>query len=177
MGRTPGSEGAQVEGGKAARESGGGGEVREVKSAAGPSRCWNCSPAAAAARPAWTNSPRNCACCAAACTSRQDPCGNAAPSTVSTISAPVPGRGPGLVPWGSRSTRLGPLLYGERHHQSARRQPQRRLRTAPSPGLPRPHQQVPVGRTLLVPSYFAGSCGGAPPAVVKEYVENQKWPY
>lgn len=24
------------------------------------------------------------------------------------------------------------------------------------------------------PSYFAGSCGGAPLAVVKEYIENQK---
>ncbi|MEU5726690.1 transposase, partial [Micromonospora sp. NPDC047738] len=26
------------------------------------------------------------------------------------------------------------------------------------------------------PSYFAGSCGGAPLAVVKEYIENQKRP-
>jgi hypothetical protein len=34
MGRTPGSEGAQVEGRKAARGCGGGSEVREVKSAA-----------------------------------------------------------------------------------------------------------------------------------------------
>jgi putative transposase len=33
-----------------------------------------------------------------------------------------------------------------------------------------------VGRTPLAPSYFAGSCGGAPLAVVKEYIENQKRP-
>lgn len=26
------------------------------------------------------------------------------------------------------------------------------------------------------PSYFAGSCGGASPTVVKEYIENQKRP-
>jgi putative transposase len=26
------------------------------------------------------------------------------------------------------------------------------------------------------PSYFAGSCGGAPLAVVKEYIENQRRP-
>lgn len=29
---------------------------------------------------------------------------------------------------------------------------------------------------LWSPSYFAGSCGGAPLAVVKEYIENQKRP-
>ncbi|MET9908371.1 IS200/IS605 family transposase [Streptomyces sp. NPDC006476] len=26
------------------------------------------------------------------------------------------------------------------------------------------------------PSYFAASCGGAPPAIIKEYIENQKQP-
>ena len=29
---------------------------------------------------------------------------------------------------------------------------------------------------LWAPSYFAGSCGGAPLSVVKEYIENQKRP-
>jgi putative transposase len=32
------------------------------------------------------------------------------------------------------------------------------------------------GAHLWSPSYFAGSCGGAPLAVVKEYIENQKRP-
>jgi putative transposase len=32
------------------------------------------------------------------------------------------------------------------------------------------------GDHLWSPSYFAGSCGGAPLAVVKEYIENQKRP-
>ena len=32
------------------------------------------------------------------------------------------------------------------------------------------------GEHLWSPSYFAGSCGGAPLAVVKEYIENQKRP-
>ncbi|MFF9654321.1 transposase, partial [Streptomyces sp. NPDC014622] len=38
------------------------------------------------------------------------------------------------------------------------------------------HQQVPVGEHFWSPSYFAASCGGAPLAVIKEYVENQKRP-
>ncbi|MEU3458054.1 transposase, partial [Micromonospora sp. NPDC006766] len=29
---------------------------------------------------------------------------------------------------------------------------------------------------LWSPSYFAGSCGGAPLAVIREYIENQKRP-
>jgi putative transposase len=29
---------------------------------------------------------------------------------------------------------------------------------------------------LRAPSYFAGSCGGAPLSVVKEYIDNQKRP-
>jgi putative transposase len=32
------------------------------------------------------------------------------------------------------------------------------------------------GGHLWSPSYFAASCGGAPLAVVKEYIENQKRP-
>jgi putative transposase len=32
------------------------------------------------------------------------------------------------------------------------------------------------GDHLWSPSYFAGSCGGAPLAVIKEYIENQKRP-
>ena len=32
------------------------------------------------------------------------------------------------------------------------------------------------GGHMWSPSYFAGSCGGAPLAVVKEYIENQKRP-
>ena len=32
------------------------------------------------------------------------------------------------------------------------------------------------GEHLWSPSYFAGSCGGAPLTVVKEYIENQKRP-
>lgn len=32
------------------------------------------------------------------------------------------------------------------------------------------------GAHFWSPSYFAGSCGGAPPAIVKDYIENQKRP-
>jgi putative transposase len=32
------------------------------------------------------------------------------------------------------------------------------------------------GGHLWSPSYFAGSCGGAPVSVVREYIENQKRP-
>ncbi|HWS36505.1 MAG TPA: IS200/IS605 family transposase [Actinoplanes sp.] len=32
------------------------------------------------------------------------------------------------------------------------------------------------GDQLWTPSYFAGSCGGAPLTVIKEYIENQKRP-
>lgn len=32
------------------------------------------------------------------------------------------------------------------------------------------------GKHFWSPSYFAGSCGGAPLAVVKDYIENQKRP-
>jgi putative transposase len=32
------------------------------------------------------------------------------------------------------------------------------------------------GEHFWSPSYFAGSCGGAPLAVIKEYIENQKRP-
>lgn len=32
------------------------------------------------------------------------------------------------------------------------------------------------GSALWTPSYFAGSCGGAPLSVIKEYIENQKRP-
>ncbi|WP_426336108.1 IS200/IS605 family transposase [Pseudoduganella sp. R-31] len=33
------------------------------------------------------------------------------------------------------------------------------------------------GGTLWSPSYFAGSCGGAPIAVIRQYVEQQKTPH
>lgn len=32
------------------------------------------------------------------------------------------------------------------------------------------------GKSLWSPSYFAGSCGGAPLAVLKQYIENQRTP-
>ncbi|MFG2946487.1 IS200/IS605 family transposase [Streptomyces adustus] len=32
------------------------------------------------------------------------------------------------------------------------------------------------GEHLWSPTYFAASCGGAPPAIIKEYIENQKRP-
>jgi putative transposase len=41
------------------------------------------------------------------------------------------------------------------------------------------HTHLPrylCGAHLWSPSYFAGSCGGAPLAVAKEYIENQKRP-
>lgn len=37
-------------------------------------------------------------------------------------------------------------------------------------------RQVLWGEHLWSPSYFVGSCGGAPLAVVKDYIENQKRP-
>ncbi|NRA47487.1 MAG: IS200/IS605 family transposase [Oligoflexales bacterium] len=33
------------------------------------------------------------------------------------------------------------------------------------------------GGSLWSPSYFAGSCGGAPIEVVRQYIEDQKTPY
>jgi putative transposase len=33
------------------------------------------------------------------------------------------------------------------------------------------------GGALWSPSYFAGSCGGAPIAVVRQYIEQQKTPH
>ena len=32
------------------------------------------------------------------------------------------------------------------------------------------------GKSLWSPSYFAGSCGGAPLSVLKQYIENQRTP-
>ena len=32
------------------------------------------------------------------------------------------------------------------------------------------------GLTFWSPSYFAGSCGGAPLSIIKDYIENQKRP-
>src|SRR5215472_17047995 len=48
----------------------------------------------------------------------------------------------------------------------------RRLRQEYGPHL----RRYLWGAHLWSPSYFAGSCGGAPLAVVKEYIENQKRP-
>jgi putative transposase len=48
----------------------------------------------------------------------------------------------------------------------------RRLRQEYGPHL----RRYLWGAHLWTPSYFAGSCGGAPLAVVKEYIENQKRP-
>jgi putative transposase len=48
----------------------------------------------------------------------------------------------------------------------------RRLRQEYGPHL----RQYLWGEHLWSPSYFAGSCGGAPLTVVKEYIENQKRP-
>jgi putative transposase len=36
--------------------------------------------------------------------------------------------------------------------------------------------KCPWGEHFWSPFYLAGSCGGAPPTVVKEYIENQKRP-
>ncbi|WSP77619.1 transposase [Streptomyces sp. NBC_01236] len=33
-----------------------------------------------------------------------------------------------------------------------------------------------MGSAFWAPSYFAGSCGGAPLSIVKDYIENQKRP-
>ena len=32
------------------------------------------------------------------------------------------------------------------------------------------------GGALWSPSYFAGSCGGAPISIIRQYIENQKTP-
>ena len=32
------------------------------------------------------------------------------------------------------------------------------------------------GKALLSPSYFAGSCGGAPISIIKQYIEQQNTP-
>nr|WP_276613982.1 transposase [Streptomyces sp. A0642] len=37
------------------------------------------------------------------------------------------------------------------------------------------NQAIAYGR-LRAPSYFAGSCSGAPLQIVKDYIENQKRP-
>ncbi|MET9463615.1 IS200/IS605 family transposase [Streptomyces sp. NPDC006544] len=36
--------------------------------------------------------------------------------------------------------------------------------------------RIGTGSVFWAPSYFAGSCGGAPLATVREYIENQKRP-
>ncbi|MFE0458941.1 transposase, partial [Kitasatospora sp. NPDC058965] len=36
--------------------------------------------------------------------------------------------------------------------------------------------RIGMGSVFWAPSYFAGSCGGAPLSIVKEYIENQKRP-
>jgi putative transposase len=36
--------------------------------------------------------------------------------------------------------------------------------------------RIATGSAFWAPSYFAGSCGGAPLSIVKEYIENQKRP-
>ncbi|GAA3897813.1 hypothetical protein GCM10022207_77700 [Streptomyces lannensis] len=36
--------------------------------------------------------------------------------------------------------------------------------------------KYPRGKHFWSPSYFAGSCGGTPLTVVKDYIENQKHP-
>jgi putative transposase len=48
----------------------------------------------------------------------------------------------------------------------------RRLRQEYGPHL----RRYLWGQHLRSPSYFAGSCGGAPLAVVKQFIENQKRP-
>jgi putative transposase len=37
-------------------------------------------------------------------------------------------------------------------------------------------QQALWGKNLWSPSYFAGSCGGAPIEIIRQYIENQKSP-
>ncbi|MET7986509.1 MULTISPECIES: IS200/IS605 family transposase [unclassified Streptomyces] len=34
--------------------------------------------------------------------------------------------------------------------------------------------RIGTGPVFWSPSYFAGSCGGAPPSIVKDYIENRK---
>lgn len=36
--------------------------------------------------------------------------------------------------------------------------------------------RIGTGSVLWAPSYFAGSCGGAPLSIVKDYIESQKRP-
>ncbi|PYC60810.1 IS200/IS605 family transposase, partial [Streptomyces tateyamensis] len=36
--------------------------------------------------------------------------------------------------------------------------------------------RIGMGSVFWAPSYFAGSCGGAPLSIVKEYIENQQRP-
>jgi putative transposase len=44
------------------------------------------------------------------------------------------------------------------------------------PGVPRTHPHVPVGRPLLVPVLPRSVLRRAPPAIIKEYIDNQKRP-
>ena len=36
--------------------------------------------------------------------------------------------------------------------------------------------RIGTGSVFWSPSYFAGSCGGAPLSIVREYIDNQKRP-
>ncbi|MET7988943.1 transposase [Streptomyces sp. NPDC005281] len=36
--------------------------------------------------------------------------------------------------------------------------------------------RIGTGSAFWSPSCFAGSCGGTPPSIVQEYIENQKRP-
>ncbi len=38
------------------------------------------------------------------------------------------------------------------------------------------YPKSPLGGSLWSPSYFAGSCGGAPISIIRQYIENQQSP-
>lgn len=48
----------------------------------------------------------------------------------------------------------------------------RMIRRKPYPSI---HQKLSAG-SLWSPSYFAGSCGGAPISIIRQYIEQQKTP-
>jgi putative transposase len=67
-------------------------------------------------------------------------------------------------------------LPAEDHGCCPRELPQGRVQSAPPAEKPPSIRGMLWGKALWSPSYFAGSCGGAPIAVIRQYIEQQRTP-
>jgi putative transposase len=67
-------------------------------------------------------------------------------------------------------------LPAQPRHIGAGQPTQGHVITPAAPAVPSRYPEAPVGHALLVPSYFAASCGGAPLTIIKQYIEQQNRP-